>query len=67
MADNPLTDRLAKTAKPKLTPHEWADRGNAHLASIGRHDVEWFVKDGKVQIGWRKSAAVMIAEDRRAA
>lgn len=50
MTANPLA--LAPKA-PKLSAQEWVDRGNAHLADIGRlQDVRWFLSDGRPAICW---------------
>jgi hypothetical protein len=70
-----MTDRLNSggTRPPKRSPQEWCDRGNALLAGTEpttkgeypkpRTDVEWKVWDGRVTIGWRKTAFAMNRED----
>ena len=61
-----MTDRLnSKSESLKKTPHEWAERGNQVCAEIGRSDIDWIVRDGRVMCVWKKSAAVMLAEDKR--
>lgn len=53
------TNRLARSETPvKRTAHEWCDRGNQLLAEMGRNDVHWIVRDGRVSIEWiRRPAA----------
>lgn len=55
MTNNPLLDGAGRGKRhgQKLSPEEWADRGNDILADIGRRDVHWFVHDGKLCIGWK--------------
>lgn len=50
MTANPLRN-TAQTVK--RTPHEWCDRGNQLLAEMGRNDVHWIVRDGRVAIEWK--------------
>jgi hypothetical protein len=62
-----MTDRLngGSSARPlKLTAQQWCDRGNAILAGtepttkgeflLPRHDVHWFVENGRATIGWKR-------------
>lgn len=55
MASNPLMDALPKTKRGgiKMSPQEWAARGNAFGEEIGRTDVHWYVHDGQLCIGWK--------------
>lgn len=50
-------NRLVKADTPRMamSPQEWVDQGNAHLAQIGRgHEVHWYLHNGRPCIGWRK-------------
>lgn len=53
MTTNRLAVRSVGTDYPK-TPQGWADRGNAHLAQIGRaHELQWVVRNGRPAIEWK--------------
>ena len=54
MSSNPLLNAIPKGRFGlKLSPQEWATRGNEYLASIGRHDVHWFVHNDHAVIGFK--------------
>lgn len=51
------TNRLAKSAAPVArSSQEWCDIGNAHLASIGRDDVHWILRNDRATIEWKRPA-----------
>lgn len=45
----------AKIAAGTMTSQDWVERGNAHLASIGRRDVRWVIRDKKATIEFVKN------------
>jgi hypothetical protein len=55
--ENPLVAAGAGKSQKKTyrmwdTAEEWCDHLNGHLASIGRTDIRWYVRDNKPVLDW---------------
>jgi hypothetical protein len=56
-ADNPLL-KNAPMGRVRLSPLEIVAQGNAIIASVGRRDIEWVLRDGHPVMQWREKRVV---------
>lgn len=46
-----MTGRIAKTTNPRTTS-ELCDEGDRYIESIGRSDIRWVMRGGRIVIEW---------------